>query len=248
MFKSSTLQVFLVVALRAVLGQQQQQPSAGNDKGGYSGFGSAVKGGGYGGIGGYGGAPNFDDDYFPQFSSSPPPAQQGGSHCIHKAFEVSFLFLSADLAIHPPTTDPDEIGTTFFYESSPIFNTEGFRDHYLFVKLEDSQITGVCTRTLEPVGGVGGGGGGVCQFTVQVDGISLTFGGFIADYVAGEPDPTLVISGGSGEITGITGEVALIPFDGNGDDFTGDIFFDAFGYEAIISGVTVVCEVLIESF
>jgi hypothetical protein len=53
-----------------------------------------------------------------------------------------------------------------------------------------------------------------------------------------------VISGGSGENTGITGEVALLPLDGNGEDFTGDIFFDAFGYEAFVSGIILVCEVI----
>jgi hypothetical protein len=95
---------------------------------------------------------------------------------------------------------------------------------------------------LEPVNGVGGGG--VCQFTIGEDGISITFGGFIKDLVPGGPPPTLVISGGSGELIGITGEVALLPLDGNGDDFTGDIFFDAFGYEAIFSAVLLVCEVI----
>jgi hypothetical protein len=158
------------------------------------------------------------------------------------SFEESFLFLSADLAIPPTSSDPNEIGTTFIYEPNPIFNTTEFRDNGDSVVLENSQITGVCTRTLEPVGGVGGGG--VCQYTIQVDGSSVTFGGFIEDYVLGNPPPTLVISGGSGENTGITGEVALLPLDGVGDEFTGDIFFDAFGYEAFVSGIVLVCEVI----
>jgi hypothetical protein len=77
-------------------------------------------------------------------------------------------------------------------------------------------------------------GGGACQFTVRVDGSSITFGGF-----------TLVISGGSNINTGITGaEVALLPVDENVDAFTGDFFFQADGYQAFLSGVILVCEVI----
>ena len=215
----------------------------GKGKGAYSGYGSVYGGkgkgkggyGGYGGGGGGGGAPNGP---FP----SPPPQQQG-PQCTQVAFTEEFLFLSADLAIPLETTDPDEIGTTFIYEPSPLFNATEFRDNGQSVELENSQITGVCTRTQEPVDGVGGGG--VCQFTIQVDvGSSVTFGGFIEDFVVGSPPPTLVISGGSGENIGITGEVALLPLDGTGAPFTGDIFFDTFGYEASVSGVILVCEVI----
>jgi hypothetical protein len=90
------------------------------------------------------------------------------------AFEESFLFLSASLAIPPTTIDPNEIGTTFVYEPSPVFNTTEFRDNSASVELENQQITGVCTRTLEAVGSVGGGG--VCQFVIEVEGSSVTFG------------------------------------------------------------------------
>jgi hypothetical protein len=160
-------------------------------------------------------------------------------------FEETFLFLSADLAIPPASNDPNEIGTSFIYDPSPVFNATEFRDNGVPVELENSQISGVCTRTSSTLDGDVGGGN--CQFTIVVDGSSVTFGGFIEDFVAGGPLPTLVISGGSAENTGITGEVALIPVDGNGDEFTGDIFFDAFGYQALLSGVILVCE-MIEAF
>jgi hypothetical protein len=156
------------------------------------------------------------------------------------AFEESFLFLSADLAIPPSTNDSKEIGTTFIYEPSPVFDDNEFITNGTPVQQEDSQLTGVCTRTSSTLDGDVGGGN--CQFDIEVDGSSITFGGFIEDYVAGTPPPTLVITGGSGDNTGIKGEVALLPLDGNGDEFTGDIFFDAFGYQASISGIILVCE------
>jgi hypothetical protein len=151
--------------------------------------------------------------------------------------EQEFLFLSADLAIPPTGSDPNEIGTTFIYVPSPLFNVTDSS-----VEIENSQVTGVCTRTLSTLDG--DTGGGVCQFTIHDDGSSFTFGGFIEDYVAGSPPPSLVISGGSSELTGITGQVALLPLDFNGDAFTGDIFFDAFGYQAALSGIILVCDVV----
>jgi hypothetical protein len=157
-------------------------------------------------------------------------------------FEESFLFLSADLAIPPTTTDPNEIGTNFIYKPSPIYNVTEFRDNGEPVTLDDSLITGVCTRTSSTLDSDVGGGN--CQFTIQVDGSSVTFGGFIEDFVVGSPPPTLVITGAAGENTGITGEVVLVPVDGNGDDFVGDIFFDAFGYQAFVSGLILECEMI----
>jgi hypothetical protein len=146
------------------------------------------------------------------------------------------------LAIPPTTTDPLELGTTFIYEPSPTFNATEFIDNGATVELEGEQITGVCTRTLSTLDS--DTGGGVCQFTLQMDGGSVTFGGFIEDYVEGDVPPTLVISGGSGEQVGITGEVALLPLDVNGDVFTGDVFFDAFGYQAFAFGLVLVCDVV----
>jgi hypothetical protein len=159
------------------------------------------------------------------------------------AFEEEFLFLSADLAIPPTTNNTGEIGTTFIYEPSPLFNAIDFRENGASVELEGSQITGVCTRTLEPFGGEGGAG--VCQFTIHLGGgDSVTFGGFIEDYVIGSPLPALVITGGTGQSIGTTGEVLLLPVDGFGNEFTGDIFFEAFGYQAFVNGLILVCEVI----
>jgi hypothetical protein len=158
------------------------------------------------------------------------------------AFEESFIFLSANLAIPPSTNNTNEIGTTFIYYPSPLFNVTEFVENGTDVEIEDSQVTGVCTRTLSTL--ESDTGGGVCQFTIYADGSYITFGGFVEDYVEGNPPPTLVISGGSSFNTGITGEVALLPVDENGDVSTGDFFFQAFGYEAYISGVMLICEVI----
>jgi hypothetical protein len=215
---------------------------------GYSGYG---KGKGVGSAYGYDSGyvivddDAFTDDAFPTPAPGPttPPTDTGGnSGCIEVAFEESFLFLSADLAIPPTSSDPDEIGTTFIYEPSPLFNDTEYTLNGASVELVNSQVTGVCTRTLSTLDS--DSGGGVCQFTIFADGSFITFGGFVEDYVAGSPPPTLVISGGSSFNTGITGEVALLPLDGNGDAFTGDFFFDAFGYQAFTSGVMLVCEVI----
>jgi hypothetical protein len=154
--------------------------------------------------------------------------------------EESFAILAADLALPPTTSDPNEIGTTFIYEPNFLFNATELRDNGGLVELEDSRITGVCTRTSSTLGS--DIGGGVCHFTILADGISVNFGGFIEDLVEGAPDSTLAISGGTGFLSGITGEVALHPYDGNGDDFTGDIFSGAFTYEIMISGVLVFCD------
>jgi hypothetical protein len=154
------------------------------------------------------------------------------------SFQEEVLFLSADLAIPPTGSDPNEIGTTFIYEPSPLFNATDSS-----VEIEDSQVTGVCTRTLSTLDS--DTGGGVCQFTISgEEATSFTFGGFIEDFVAGSPPPSLVISGGSGLNTGITGEVSLLPLDGNGEAFTGDIFFNAFGYQAVVSATILVCDVV----
>jgi hypothetical protein len=210
------------------------------------------KGNGYGYYGKDKGGYTADDDA-PAPTAAPtietadagPTAAPAESNpaCVQVAFQEEFLFLSADLAIPPSSTDPNEIGTTFIYEPSPLFNDTEFTQNGASVEIPGSQVTGVCTRTLEPLNGVGGGG--ICQFTIILsEGSSITFGGFIEDFVAGNAPPTLVISGGSNIDTGITGEVALLPLDGNGDAFTGDIFFDAFGYQAFVSAMILVCEVI----
>jgi hypothetical protein len=200
------------------------------------------------GKGGYAG----DDDFHatsaaPSSAPTTPgptaaPSSDSNPGCIQVAFQEEFLFLSADLAIPPTTTDPNEIGTSFIYAPSPLFNATEFTQSGASVEIPGSQVTGACTRTLEPLDGVGGGG--VCQFTIDEGDSATTFSGFVRDYVAGNAPPTLVITGGSGFNTGITGEVALLPLDGNGDPFTGDIFFDAFGYQATASAMILVCEVV----
>jgi hypothetical protein len=135
---------------------------------------------------------------FPTFAPTEP-----SPGCIQESFDTDFLFLSANLAIPPTTTDPLELGTTFIYEPSPTFNASDFIEDGVTVELDGEQITGVCTRTLSTLDS--DTGGGVCQFTLQMEGSSVTFGGFIEDYVVGDTPPTLVISGGSGSLTGITG-------------------------------------------
>jgi hypothetical protein len=172
-----------------------------------------------------------DDDLFFPFPNSTSPG------CVQVAFQEEFQFRSANLAIPPSTNDPNEIGTTFIYAPSPVFSANDTN-----VELEDQRISGVCTRTLEPFGG--DGGGGVCQFTIQLGGSSVTFGGFIEDYVLGNSPPTLSITGGSGENIGTTGEVALLPLDGTGAAFTGDIFFDATVYQAFVFGFVLICDVI----
>jgi hypothetical protein len=214
----------------------------GKGKGGGSGYGYGYgKGKGKGG-GGYG-APTLSPSPSPP-SPSPPgtptpaPTDAGfNPGCVEVPILESFLFMSASLAIPPTSSDPNEIGTTFIYEPSPLFDATDSS-----VEIPNSRVTGVCTRTLEPVGGVGGGGN--CQFTVLQDGSSVTFSGFAEDYVLGSPPPTLVISGGSNVNTGITGEVSLLPLDGTGAPFTGDFFFDAFGYQVVVTGLILVCEVI----
>jgi hypothetical protein len=194
---------------------------------------------GYGYGYGYGSSPGDDGAVAAPPTPSPVSAPADDNPgCIEVSFQEQFLFLSADLAIPPTSSDPNEIGTTFIYEPSPLFNATDSS-----VEIEDSQVTGVCTRTLSTLDS--DTGGGVCQFTIYADGSYITFGGFVEDYVVGNPPPNLVISGGSGFNTGITGDVALLPLDANGDAFTGDFFFDAFGYEAFTSGIMLVCEVIV---
>jgi hypothetical protein len=75
--------------------------------------------------------------------------------------------LSAGFGYPPTTIDPNEIGTTLLYEPSPVFNPTEFRDNAhlsSFLKIRKSRE---CTRTLEAVGSVGGGG--VCQFVIEVE-------------------------------------------------------------------------------
>jgi hypothetical protein len=218
---------------------------AGDD--GYSGYGENVTYAGDDGYSGYGENATYADNGGNATSAGdddlPPPEERVPQECTQVPFEETFLFLSADLAIPPTTADPNEIGTNFIYDPSPIYNETEFSDNvFNAVELESSQITGVCTRTSSTLDGDVGGGD--CQFVIVVDGSSVTFGGFIEDNVAGGSPQALVISGGSAENTGITGEVALIPVDGNGDEFTGDIFFDAFGYQATLSGIMLVCEMM----
>jgi hypothetical protein len=217
----------------------------GKGKGGASQYGYDS---GYGkGKGKGGGNPYSYYGYVGDDATSAPPAPSptapdGNPACIEVTFQETFLFFSADLAIPPTSSDPNEVGTTFIYEPSPLFNGTEFVLNGASVELEDSQVTGVCTRTSSTLDG--DIGGGVCQFTIYADGSYITLGGFVEDYVLGVPPPTLVITGGSGFNTGLTGEVALLPLDVNGDAFTGDFYFDAFGYQAFVSGIMIVCEVI----
>jgi hypothetical protein len=169
---------------------------------------------------------------------TPAPTDAGfNPTCIEVPILETFLFRSADLAIPPSSDDPNEIGTTFFYEPSSLFVSTDSS-----VEIPNSRVTGVCTRTLSALDSAVGGGS--CQFAVEMDGSSITFGGFVEDLVLGGPPSTLVISGGSNANTGINGEVSLLPVDGTGAPFTGDFFFDASGYQVVITGSILVCEVI----
>lgn len=158
------------------------------------------------------------------------------------AFQESFLFLSADLAIPPVGDDTNEVGTVFIYEPQPLFNATEFAMNNDSVEIENSSITGTCTRTLSATDTEGGGG--VCDFSLNSDGAQIILSGFIEDYVAGVEPPTLVITGGNDFNTGIRGTVTILPLDENGQAFEGDIFFDAFGYQAVLDGVMLVCDIV----
>jgi hypothetical protein len=175
---------------------------------------------------------------FPPGSPTPAPTDAGfNPTCIEVPILESFLFMSADLALSPSTGDPAEIGTTFIYEPAPLFASTDSS-----AEIPNSRVTGVCTRTLSTIDSAVGGG--ACQFTVDMDGSSITFGGFVEDYVLGGSPSALVISGGSNVNTGIRGEVSLLPVDGTGAPFTGDFFFDASGYQVVVTGFILVCEVI----
>jgi hypothetical protein len=110
------------------------------------------------------------------------------------------------------------------------------------VEIPETAISGVCTRT--ETMSVDVVGGGICTFNLMASGSSITLSGFLSDFVEGGAPPTLVITGGTDFNTGLRGEVSFLPIDENGDAFTGDVFFDAFGYFLTLSGLQLVCDVI----
>jgi hypothetical protein len=218
-------------------------------KGGSKGKGKNKKGkGGSKGKGGKGGyyddyytddyyddkAPEPEDDFLnvdDEMTDDAGPAGPGGCQLV--SFNETFVVPVAALYLAPDTTEsepgnPDLPGTLFIFERTNILEPDGV------TPIAGTRVSGTCTRTT-----VGSDGGGTCNL-VFIDDEEFTIN--VAGFLAGPFGSSLAISGGTGGMVGVIGEMDIFPIYSNGTSIDGDVFLDPLRYEVIADLGLIVCE------
>lgn len=206
-------------------------------------MGPKSKKGGKGGKGGYDDyyvddANNYEDDMLEQDDAFfemddeytddiPPP-----DGCALQSFNETFVVPAASLFLAPDTTKseagtPELPGTVFIFESVNILEPDGK------TPISGTRISGTCTRTT-----LGADGGGTCDL-VFVDDEDFTIN--VAGFLQGPLGSPLAISGGTGGMVGVIGEMDFFPVYGNGTALDGDVFLDPIHYEVIANLGLIVC-------
>lgn len=129
-----------------------------------------------------------------------------------------------------------------FYFTAPVARdaTGTYGERYYFdndlnrtdgTQVDDVKLTGSCTRTRLP-GEFGTAGAGVCNFIIYhtLGNWSMSTAGFLETAATSGIGGTLAVTGGTGEMVSVMGEMDVWPMDINGMLATGDVFDTVYGY------------------
>jgi hypothetical protein len=152
--------------------------------------------------------------------------------CVLLTFNETFGIPHANRFKAPDTTktDPGDAhyqGTVFLFERDYLLEPDGTS------AINGTFVSGSCTRT---EGGKDGTGAGVCNFVfVNDEGYSVNVNGLLV----GPLGSKLAISGGTGGMIGVIGDMDFFPIYEDGRTI-GDIFLDPIRYEVMAHlGLTV---------
>lgn len=163
----------------------------------------------------------FDDHFFED------------DDCELVAFNETFGMSSADLFLAPDTTvqdpgNPSYPGTVFLFEREYLLGPDGVSSN------NGTTVSGSCTRTES---GNDGNGAGLCTFIfVDDEGFSINVNGLLVGPLGGK----LAITGGTGGLVGVVGEMDFLPIYEDGKTI-GDIFLDPIRYEVMAELGLIVC-------
>jgi hypothetical protein len=161
----------------------------------------------------------FDDKFFED------------DDCELVTLNETFTVPRASRFLAPDTTpvdmgDPTLIGTVFIWENQQIFEPNGE------VPIIGTRVSGTCTRTTEDDEGMGS-----CQLVfVDDDEYTINVGGVLT----GPFGSSLSITGGTGGMVGVIGEMDFFPIYNLGE-FDGDIFINITRYEVEADLGLIVC-------
>ena len=218
------------------------------------------------GTAGYYPPPQYGDGYAPppqygngyaQASGTPPPntnspnddipllddamfddAFYAKDACQLVTFNESFFFETASVQIGlGGSSDASEVGSQFLFAQN-IYTPTG-------KMINDTLLSGICTRT-SPTGLLGTSGAGACQFNfVDVHGnYTISAQGHLDTVASQQSAGNLVVTGGSGHMVSVVGEMKVVPVDTDGLFTTADIFTGIYAYyvEAVFG--VIICPAL----
>lgn len=141
------------------------------------------------------------------------------------SFPRASRFLAADTS--PENMgDPTLIGTVFIWENQQVFDGNGVSP------IVGTSISGTCTRTTADTKGMGS-----CTLTfLDDDDYSINIDGILT----GPNGSTLGISGGTGGMVGVIGEMDIFPIYALGQ-MSGDVFINVTRYEVEADLGLIVC-------
>ncbi|GKY95702.1 hypothetical protein MPSEU_000531000 [Mayamaea pseudoterrestris] len=144
--------------------------------------------------------------------------------CQLVTFNESFYFEAAPVQLGAGgANDLSAVGSQFIF-SQNIFTPNG-------TLIEDTLLSGICTRT-SAKGFLGTSGAGVCQFNfVDVHGnYTIAAQGNLDTMPSQTSAGNLVVTGGSGSMVSVVGEMTVVPVDETGMFTTADIFTGIYAY------------------
>lgn len=181
-----------------------------------------------------------EEELFPAIDEIPfldpselPDGFWAGGDCRLVTFNESFYFRASS---NNDTVGGslDNVGSRFFFQEA-ITRPDG-------EDVEDVILSGVCTRTQAP-GTLGTDGAGTCELVcADTSGAwSLATQGYLHNALVTETAGDLVVTGGSGQMTSVVGEMTIQPFDEAGMLWTGDIFVGPTGYMVEAAYGLIIC-------
>jgi hypothetical protein len=130
-----------------------------------------------------------------------------------------------------------------FYFMAPVFKdaTYGIGRRYYFdntlnrpdgSQIEDVTLSGVCTRIRQTEPNGTSLGGGTCSWVIHhaSGNWSMASSGYLETTGVKDYGGTMAVTGGTGEMVSVMGEMDVWPMDINGMLETGDIFEGSYGY------------------
>jgi hypothetical protein len=139
--------------------------------------------------------------------------------CKLITFNETFYFMSA------VSRDPKVVvGQRYFFDNG-LNRPDGSQ-------IEDVTLSGVCTRTRKADPNGTAIGGGVCNWVIYhaSGNWSMSASGSLESATAGRNAGSMAVTGGSGEMVSVMGEMDVWPIDINGMLELGDVFNSSYAY------------------